>query len=238
MKRVLVNSLILAALGALAAPAQAQYKWRTPEGTTVYSDVPPPAGARQINDRSLEQMSLPGANAATAGARPSDAVELPYELKAVRAKFPVLLYTAPDCAPCAAARQHLASRGVPFSERSISTSADFEAFKTRGFSENSFPAMTVGRERTVGFESGAYDRLLNAAGYPRESILPGNYQNAAAEPMTTPPAQKFTVTAQGDTGLNRPAPPADNPSAIELHRQRIQAGTANRVPDDHPSMRF
>jgi hypothetical protein len=238
MKRVVVNSLILAALGALAAPAQAQYKWRTPEGTTVYSDVPPPAGARQMNDRSVEQLSLPGANAAAAGPRASDPVELPYELKAVRAKFPVLLYTAPECAPCAAARQHLAQRGVPFSEKSIVTSADFEAFKTRGFTENSFPAMTVGRERTVGFESGAYDRLLTAAGYPRESVLPGNYQQAAAEPMTAPPAQKLSVTVSAEAAGNRPASAADSQSAIELYRQRIQAGTANRVPDDNPSMRF
>ena len=52
MKRMLLSSLGLVAIGMLAAPVAAQYKWRTPEGTTVYSDVPPPSGARLMNDRS------------------------------------------------------------------------------------------------------------------------------------------------------------------------------------------
>lgn len=236
MKRVLLNSLVLVALGTLAAPSAAQYKWRSPEGTIVYSDVPPPAGARLMNERSSEPAS-PAAPAASSAANP----ELPYELKAASGKFPVVLYTAPDCAPCSAARQHLSARGVPFSEKTISSTADFEAFKARGFSDNSFPALTVGREKTVGFESGAYDRLLNAAGYPRSSRLPTNYKQAAAEPMTPPQPQKMTVTVQ----QAQPAMPAATPSAaaagdvsaIERYRQQIQAGTANRQQED-ASMRF
>ena len=236
MKRVvLVNSLILAVVGTLVAPAAvAQYKWLTPEGTTVYSDVPPPTGARLMNDRTVDQPVLSASAADTA-----PAVELPYELKTVSGKFPVVLYTAPECAPCALARQHLAARGVPFSEKSISTSADFEAFKSRGFSDNSFPAMTVGREKAVGFETGAYDRLLNAAGYPRTSKLPARYKQAAAESMTAPQPQKLTVNVQRETPAGAAAAPAaDNPSAIELYRQRIQAGTANRAGDTGPSVRF
>jgi len=235
MKRVLVNSLILAALGALATPAAAQYKWQTPEGRTVYSDVPPPSGAKRMRDSAVEQEVSPAAPSETAAA---PAVELPYELKIVNGKFPVILYTAPDCGPCAAARQHLAARGIPFSEKSISTSADFDTFKTRGFSENSFPAMTVGREKTVGFEAGAYDRLLTVAGYPRTSKLPPSYQQAAAEPITAPQAQKLTVNVQRETRpTDRPAASV-TPSAIELYRQQIQAGTANRASDRKDSIRF
>jgi hypothetical protein len=233
MKRVLVNSLVLIAIGIPAAPVAAQYKWRTPEGTTVYSDVPPPSGARLMNDRAGEGSIRPTAAAGPTGSNP----ELPYELKAASGKFPVVLYTAPECAPCSAARQHLSGRGIPFSEKTISSTADFEAFKGRGFSDNSFPALTVGRERTVGFEAGAYDRLLNAAGYPRESRLPTNYKQAAAEPMTQPQPQKMAVTVQ----QGQPAAPATaasgEPSAIERYRQQIQAGTANRQ-EDEPSMRF
>jgi hypothetical protein len=239
MKRVvLVNGLILAALGTLVAPAAAQYKWRTPEGITVYSDVPPPTGAKLMNDRTVDQPALTAAASdGVTGTAP--AVELPYELKTVNSKFPVVLYTAPDCAPCALARQHLGARGVPFSEKSIATSADFEAFKTRGFNDNSFPAITVGREKAVGFESGTYDRLLNAAGYPRTSRLPANYKQAAAEPMTAPQPQKLTVSVQRESQASAAAvPAADNRSAIELYRQRIEASTANRPGDSGPSVRF
>ena len=232
MKRVLVKGLVLVAVATSAAPLAAQYKWQTPEGTTVYSDVPPPTGARLMNDRSSDSVTPP---VATESSTPNP--ELPYELKTASGKFPVVLYTAPDCAPCTAARQHLAARGIPFSEKIISTTADFEAFKTRGFSNNSFPALTVGREKAVGFESGAYDRLLNAAGYPRTSKLPANYKQAAAEPMTPPQPQKLTVTVQQAQPAAAPAAPANDMSAIERYRQQIQAGTANRQAEE-PSMRF
>ena len=239
MKRVLVNSLILVALGTLSAAAVAQYKWRTPEGKTVYSDVPPPTGAKLMNDRTSDQPEAATTLASAGAAGAPAAVELPYELKMVNSKFPVVLYTAPECVPCAAARQHLGSRGVPFSEKSISTSADFDVFKTRGFSENSFPALTVGREKTVGFESGAYDRLLTAAGYPRTSKLPPNYKQAAAEPMTQPQPRKLTVTVQQPgQPADASASVADNPSAIEVYRRQVQAGSANDASDSGPSMRF
>ena len=237
MKRVLLNSLILVALGALMAPAVAQYKWRSADGITVYSDVPPPGGARQMNERTSDEPLL-SASASDATTQSTPAVELPYELKTASGKHPVILYTAPECAPCALARQHLGARGVPFSEKSISTSSDFEAFKTRGFSENSFPAMTVGREKTVGFEAGAYDRLLNAAGYPRNSKLPTNYKQAAAEPMTTQQPEKLTVNVQRETAAGA-APAVDKNSTIERYRQQIeQARSANRAIESGPSMRF
>lgn len=237
MTHLLVGALLVLVQGVLVAPAAAQYKWHTPEGTTVYSDVPPPAGARLMKEPGGQaKQDTPAPEAA---ADPTPAVELPYELKIVSGKFPVLLYTAPDCAPCAAARQHLVARGIPFTEKSVATSADFEAFKTRGFNENSFPAMTVGRERTVGFEAGAYDRLLNIADYPRNSRLPPNYRQAAAEPMTPPQPQKLNVVVQREGGAaGRPAASGDELSAIELYRRQIQTGAANRAAETVPSMRF
>lgn len=239
MKRALLNSLIVACVGALvaAAPAAAQYKWQTPDGRTVYGDVPPGSGAR-LMDGPADGRRDPSA-APTASSVPSAApqVPLPYELKLVSSRLPVILYTAPECGPCVSARQHLAARGVPFSEKTISTMADFEAFKSRGFSENSFPAISIGPEKTVGFEAGAYDRLLTAAGYPRTSKLPAGYQQAAAEPMVPPQPQKLTVNVRGDTAHGQPQPSAASPSAIELYRQQVQAGTPKRGSGG-PSMRF
>jgi glutaredoxin len=232
MKRILVDGLVLVAVATVAAPAVAQYKWRSAEGTIVYSDVPPPTGARLMNDRSpAEPVAAVEEEAAP--------VQLPYELKRASDRFPVVLYTADGCGPCASARQHLANRGVPFSERTIGTSADFDAFKALGFSENSFPAITVGRERLVGFEAGAYDRVLNAAGYPRTSQLPKSYKQAAAQPMTPPEPQKLTVSVQRETvAAPAPAAQAENLSAIEQYRRQVQAGAAARTAEPSPAIRF
>ncbi len=233
MKRILVDGLLLVAAAAVAVPVAAQYKWRSPEGTIVYSDVPPATGARLMNDRSPEEPSVAVAESAPAQ------VQLPYELKLARDRFPVVLYTADGCAPCASARQHLAARGVPYSERTIGTAADFDAFKALGFAENSFPAITVGRERLVGFESGAYDRVLNAAGYPRTSQLPKGYRHAAAAPMTPPTPQRLTVNVQRETVPGQaPAAAPESLSAIEQYRRQVQAGAAARAPDPAPSIRF
>lgn len=236
MKRSLVNGLVLVALGGIgvhAAPALAQYKWQSADGTTVYSDVPPPGGAQRMNER-------------VSAVRSTDAaptVELPYELKTVSTRFPVVLFTAPECAPCQAARAHLGARGVPFSERTVSTSADFDAFKGQGFADNSFPAMTVGRDRTVGFEAGAWDRLLNAAGYPKSSRLPPNYKQAAAEPMTPPVAQRLTVNVRREGAADADGTPpsasaAPSQRAIDQYRASLQAAQrANRTATE-PSVRF
>ncbi len=234
MKRILVDGLVLVTLATVAVPVAAQYKWRSPEGTIVYSDVPPVTGARLMNDRSSDEPSL----AVAEESAPAD-VQLPYELKLARDRFPVVLYTADGCAPCASARQHLSTRGVPYSERTIGTSTDFDAFKALGFSDNSFPAMTVGRERLVGFESGAYDRVLNAAGYPRTSQLPKSFKQAAATPMTPPAPQKLMVNVQRETVAGEaPAAATENLSAIEQYRRQVQAGAAARAPDPAPSIRF
>src|SRR5690606_11085015 len=76
MKRILVDGLVLVAVATVAVPAAAQYKWRSPEGTVVYSDVPPATGARLMGDRSAEEPSV-----AVAEESAPAQVQLPYELK-------------------------------------------------------------------------------------------------------------------------------------------------------------
>ena len=72
------------------------------------------------------------------------------------------------------ARQHLGPRGVPCQRKIDRTSTDFEAFKKRGFSENSFPAVTVRTRRSIGFEAGTYDRAAQRAQAIPDVELPSN----------------------------------------------------------------
>jgi glutaredoxin len=167
--------LALALFGALAGPLSAQFKWVGPDGKVTYSDQPPPVGIQSVS-------ALPS----TAPRSGDDA--LPAALRSTVSKHPVTLYGTPDCAPCQQARAHLTKRGIPFSEKTVSSAADLTAFKRNGFADNSFPALGVGRARAVGFESNEWDRLLDAAGYPQTSVLPPSYRQPPAQALAPPPA--------------------------------------------------
>ncbi|MGE0798509.1 MAG: glutaredoxin family protein [Lautropia sp.] len=224
---------LLLAAGAAASPALAQYKWQTPDGQTVYSDVPP--NAPDITPRRIGE-AIPA----------SDAVVLPYDLRTAAGKFPVTLYSAPDCAPCTQARTHLQVRGIPFAEKLVATTADFDAFKALGFADNSFPALAVGRERSIGFESGVWNRLLTAAGYPEKSKLPLNYQQARAEPLTPAQPQQLTVNIQRESAAPAGDAAADSDAAtrsqraIDQYRASLQAAERARAQAENasPSLRF
>jgi hypothetical protein len=167
--------LYLAVAGALIAPAaHAQFRWVAPDGTVTYGDRPPPSGAQAI---AAIPTSPPAADAA-----------LPHALRTVASKFPVTLYSTDECRPCQQARSHLVARGIPFSERTIRNAADADAFRRAGFSGDGLPVLAVGRERSTGFEPGAWDRLLDAAGYPQSSMLPRGFRHSPAQSMAPPAA--------------------------------------------------
>jgi glutaredoxin len=167
-------SLSIASL-TLSSSAFAQYKWQGADGKISYSDIPPPAEAKLLR----------GPNGVPPVASAEGSLgDLPYALKQAVNKYPVVLYGSPDCAPCKSAREALTKRGVPFTEKSIVNSNDIESFKKLGFAEATIPSVMVGKEKSVGFEAGAYDRLLDAAGYPRSSLLPKTYKAGPAEVLT------------------------------------------------------
>ncbi|MBN9430127.1 MAG: glutaredoxin family protein [Burkholderiales bacterium] len=169
----------------LSAPtAQAQYKWVGADGRVNYSDLPPPPDDRRTllrapgspaAARSEPQGGEPQRNGAEA--------RLPYALRTALEKHPVVLYTTGGCEPCDLARTHLTKRGVPYTEKRVRTQADTKAFETLGFESAQFPSISVGRDKMVGFEPSAWGRMLDAAGYPKSSVLPANYAARPAEDM-------------------------------------------------------
>ncbi len=202
----MARPLVLFALAASLAAggiAHAQYKWVAPDGTVTYGDRPP-RDATEVLDGPATK------SAARSGGDP----ELPYALRAATSRFPVVLYTTPNCSPCDAGRKHLAERGVPFSERVLRTQADIDALKRQGFDEASVPAITIGRERMSGYEPGAWNALLDAASYPKRSMLPVGWKPRPAEPMTREPAAEPPAPARAETNDTREAPAAQAPSPM------------------------
>ena len=196
-----LNMLGLGALIALcftAAQAQTVYRIVGPDGKVSFSDKPPAAkdNASATNARG-QSLPLGGGNAV-----------LPYELRQVADRYPVTLYTSENCAPCSSGRSLLTSRGVPFSERTVTTAEDGEALQ-RITGESTLPFLMIGGQKIKGFSDSEWSQFLDAAGYPKTSALPSGYRNGLSAPLVV--VQKPTASATGAQAGKTPAPAAQAP---------------------------
>jgi glutaredoxin len=158
---------------AVGVQAQTVYRIIGNDGKVTFSDKPP------VN---AEQGKIAatgiGAVAAASG------TTLPFELRQVASKYPVTLYSAPECGPCASGRALLGSRGIPFTERSVTSNEDIAALQ-RLAGESSLPFLTIGGQRIKGFSDQEWTQTLDAAGYPKTSQLPSGYKPAPATPLVS-----------------------------------------------------
>lgn len=193
----LLASLLLT-LACASAQAQGVYRIVGPDGKVTFSDRPPA-------DAPAPQ-TLRSAATAPAGASGNDA--LPYELKQIVARFPVTLYTGNDCAPCNSARNALILRGVPFTERTVSTNEDIDALQ-RLSGGASLPFGTIGGQQLAGFSDTEWTQYLNAAGYPQQSQLPGHYRRPAPAPLVAvKTVEPVAPKAAAPAPQRAPRPPA------------------------------
>ncbi len=192
--------LLLVAAGAMA---QSVYRQVDKNGKVTFSDRAPTA--------STEPASGPqGAAGTPAGAG------LPYELRQVAQRYPVVLYTSDECAPCGAARSMLVTRGIPFDERTVKSNEDIEALQ-RLSSQSSLPLLTIGSQQLKGYGDAEWSQYLDAAGYPKSNSLPAGYRNGPARPLVAqqaapapraaaaPSAQPALPPASSDPGPSNPA---------------------------------
>ena len=148
MRHLLILCLALTSTFAVAET----YRWVDPAGRTVFSDTPPPGRAHSV---------------AKAGVSNENTDGLPYAVKKAVENFPVTLYTSADCVShCKDARDLLNARGVPFSEKMIQKQEDIDELKQL-VGDSFVPVLKVGKQSFRGFEAGAYNNLLDLAGYPK-----------------------------------------------------------------------
>ncbi|NDP38020.1 MAG: glutaredoxin family protein [Rhodoferax sp.] len=162
------------------AQAQTVYRIVGPDGKVTFSDKPPVAA---VNVTTTD---------AGGKAMGTDAPTLPFELRQVLSKYPVTLYTSSNCAPCGSGRTLLSGRGIPFTERTVTTAEDADALQ-RISGENSLPFLTIGGQQIKGFSDSEWTQFLDAAGYPKASVLPPQYRRPAPTPLVA--VQKPTPAA-------------------------------------------
>ena len=84
-------------------------------------------------------------------------------------KFPVTLYEY-DCGElCNNARNFLAKRGVPYSEKNPQQPAEQEVFKQLTNGGMEIPLLLIGKQTIKGFQEGEWNSALDAAGYSRNA---------------------------------------------------------------------
>ncbi len=159
--------LTLTLLTSATVDAQTTFRWvDKATGQTVYSDKPPPAGVKYSTHG--KALSGPDEPQDSAGSTPAATTSPSYAIRQAAANYPVEFYSTPDCGdPCQQARAILNGRGIPFAEHSITTQEAFSEFEQRFGKSARFPTVRVGQERFVGFEPGAWNGLLDLAGYPK-----------------------------------------------------------------------
>ncbi|HEX2545033.1 MAG TPA: glutaredoxin family protein [Ramlibacter sp.] len=193
---------------ALAGTAGAQQVFRIvgPDGKVTFTDRPP----QDARATPAPTVTLPG----TGG---GGNVQLPAELRNVSSRFPVTLYTGSDCTPCNQARNLLASRGVPFTERTVTSNEDIQALERLMGDSPRVPFATIGGQHVKGFSDVEWSQYLDAAGYPKTSQLPPGYRNPPATPLVAVQPTPIPAAAGGNQQQQaaqpqQPSPPA-SPSA-------------------------
>ena len=157
VKIALRSALLFTALTCIAtAHAQTTYRWVDKKsGRTVYSDQPPPAGINAtVNNKS------PAAGSS----------QIPYAARQAAERFPVTLYTSADCVDlCKQARDLLNGRGVPFTEKILSSRQEIDAVSPRFGGQMVFPSVSIGSQNLQGIETAAWNNILDLAGYPAKA---------------------------------------------------------------------
>jgi glutaredoxin len=206
MRAAATTLLGLAACTPLSA--QTIYRVVGADGRVTFSDKPP----AKTGNTTTQELS---GNAAGASSQP-----LPFNLRQVVGKYPVILYTTDNCAPCVSGRTLLTGRGIPFTEKTVNTNEDGEALQ-RLSGASTLPFVTIGGQKIKGYSESEWTEFLNAAGYPKTSALPTNYRNPTATALVT--IQKPVVPADvkeakiAPTVRSSPTPDkSKNPAGIQF----------------------
>ena len=200
------------------ALAQQMYKHVDAAGRVTFSDKPPSPSAGGKFEPVTSRSQIGSTNTAS----------LPLELRQAAERYPVVLFTGPNCEPCETGRQMLNRRGIPFGERTVATVADGEALR-RLSGDQGLPLLTIGGQQIKGYSDIEWNQFLTAAGYPNSSQLPTAYKGPPAAPLvaTAEPAAAApgaAAPAQADAPVARPRPAARAPGETVEDTSQNPAG--------------
>jgi glutaredoxin len=176
------------------------YRIVGPDGRVTFSDRPPP----DAKASPAQTLPLPGGGS-------SGHPALPLELRNAASRFPVVIYTGVDCVPCVSARSLLTRRGVPFTEKTVTSEEDIKALQAMAGVAR-VPFATIGSQHVRGFSENEWAEYLDAAGYPKASQLPPGWRNPAPTPLVAVQSQPKAADAGSEAPTRAEAPQPSGPS--------------------------
>ncbi len=151
---VSLSAVALSLVLASTANAQAVYRWVDADGRVQYSDTPPPAGTKGVQEKNVSGSSIQNN-------------ELSLVAQDAQKKNPVTIYVSECGESCDAAKAYLGKRGIPHTvvdpTRTIELNKKFKE-ETGG---TVVPVIKIGEKRLSGWSESAWSSALDAAGYPK-----------------------------------------------------------------------
>ena len=181
--RAMLVAAVLLAVALTGARAQQMYRWVDKDGKVHYTQLPPPADAKNVQRRT-----------AVSGA--ADSGDLPYATQLAAKNYPVTLFTSADCGQgCKDARESLEKRGVPFEEVVVGDDKSVADLR-RLTGKTQVPVLRIGTQVEVGYEPEDWKAALDVAGYPA-SGPPVRGRFKATAPSSLPTVKLYTAAECG-----------------------------------------
>lgn len=169
--------LLCIALALLAENIHAEDYYRSLDGNgkIVYGDKP-------LDDAADISKFKPQAE-------PIPEENLSFETRRAKERFPVTLYVAENCGKgCALARDYLNKRGIPFTEKNLSTFEEIEAFK-KASGGDVIPTMNISTRWLKKFSLPLWAKELDDATYPKVAPY-GSRPSANPAPALNAPGKE------------------------------------------------
>jgi glutaredoxin len=147
--------------------AQNLFKWTDPTGKIVYSDQPPPANARNVEEKRSQASVIENNQSSSAASN-------------AQKNNPVILYTTKCGDFCDKGTAYLNKRGVPHAVVDPSQPSEFEKFKSMTGGTR-VPVLKVGEGVFIGFEEAAWAGALDKAGYSKVAAYQGSKLSPLAQ---------------------------------------------------------
>ncbi|MFQ5993588.1 MAG: glutaredoxin domain-containing protein [Acidiferrobacterales bacterium] len=157
-RSILTLTIALLSVAWLVPSAQAVklYKWVDQNGNVTYHDRPPPTeGGYRVESKTFKLRSGeprgPTSNDASVAAE----------------KYPVIIYSTPQCTSCDLARAYLGKRNVPFTDKNVQGNRELLKELQDKTGSLTVPTIMIGEKVMKGYLESLLAGELDAAGYPK-----------------------------------------------------------------------